>query len=557
QTNDIEGVLARRRKMDDLNEELLSATSALTDAELAVSDAETTLTMAQQEDFELSTTIAQLQGESDSLREEVGRLEQTITSGLGERSDIERQLADIAARNLASQPLIGEMEQRIATINADIAALEETIAAGSDERLARMNEEASLRDSISKCNVDIATSSTREVFLKQRIAVLEDEVKRLEKSIKVSQETQISLDILSHRVDPLYDSFKELSDGIKVWANKLRDQAQLEQSNSSSLMETIGDAREAVRVAKEELDAKLAKVADLRVDKGKIEIQVDSAIKSIVQENHILIEKALEVPPIEDRVAAEARELKLRRKIDNIGLVNQVAMEEYEALRRRRDHIAAQIDDLNAARKSLAKIVNAIDRKMRNRFLETFEQVDASFQEIFEQLFPGGSAHLELTNPDDPETTGVEIYAQPLGKKITKTTLMSGGEKSLTALALLFAIYRTRTVPFYVLDEVDDALDDTNLRRLVSYLDSVRGKQQFLLVTHARRTMEMADVLYGVSMQADGVSKVVSQKLERAIAQDASDATPEDLQAAIDADALTVRPAATKGRRGLGRLGRR
>ncbi|MBQ6585172.1 MAG: AAA family ATPase, partial [Coriobacteriales bacterium] len=113
QTNDIEGVLARRRKMDDLNEELLSATSALTDAELAVSDSETTLTMAQQEDFELSTTIAQLQGESDSLREEVGRLEQTITSGLGERSDIERQLADIAARNLASQPLIGEMEQRI------------------------------------------------------------------------------------------------------------------------------------------------------------------------------------------------------------------------------------------------------------------------------------------------------------------------------------------------------------------------------------------------------------------------------------------------------------
>ena len=132
-------------------------------------------------------------------------------------------------------------------------------------------------------------------------------------------------------------------------------------------------------------------------------------------------------------------------------------------------------------------------------------------------------AQLALTDPDDPETTGVEVIAQPRGKKLAKLSLMSGGEKSLTALALLFAVYRTRPCPFYVLDEVEAALDDVNLRRFCAFTDSMRGHTQFIVVTHQRRTMEMADVLYGVSMQADGVSKVVSQKLDRPGTKDSSD----------------------------------
>src|SRR5450759_3803525 len=152
---------------------------------------------------------------------------------------------------------------------------------------------------------------------------------------------------------------------------------------------------------------------------------------------------------------------------------------------------------------------------MRDRFLETFEQVDGHFRSIFTLLFPGGHAELAMTEPDEPETTGIEVIAQPQGKKLQKMTLMSGGEKSLTALALLFALYRTRPCPFYILDEVEAALDDSNLRRFVAFVDSLRKHTQFIVVTHQRRTMEMADVLYGVSMHADGVSKVVSQRLDR------------------------------------------
>jgi len=209
--------------------------------------------------------------------------------------------------------------------------------------------------------------------------------------------------------------------------------------------------------------------------------------------------------------------------------VNPVAMEEYEALRSRRDFMIEQVADLDASRKALAKVVAAIDRKLKDRFLETFEQVDKHFQETFAILFPGGTSQLQLTDPDDPEVTGVEVIAQPRGKKLAKMTLMSGGEKSLTALALLFAVYRTRPCPFYILDEVEAALDDTNLRRFCAFVDSMRGHTQFIVVSHQRRTMEMADVLYGVSMQADGVSKVVSQKLERAL----ENSEPADVQSLV------------------------
>ena len=207
--------------------------------------------------------------------------------------------------------------------------------------------------------------------------------------------------------------------------------------------------------------------------------------------------------------------LRLRKRLNNLGPVNPVAMEEFESLRVRRDFLSEQLADVQATRQSLARVVRAIDRKMRDQFLETFEHIDGHFQQVFTILFPGGHARLAMTDPDDPDTTGIEVIAQPLGKKLSKMSLMSGGEKSLTALALLFALYRTRPSPFYILDEVEAALDDTNLRRFVAFVDSLRTHTQFVIVSHQRRTMEQADTLYGVSMQADGVSKVVSQKLER------------------------------------------
>ena len=260
-------------------------------------------------------------------------------------------------------------------------------------------------------------------------------------------------------------------------------------------------------------------MAQVRVDKSRLEVQVDTAVKAVVIDCGVPLDKASELPEIEDRRAAEDEAFKLERRMKNMGSISPDAEEEYLAVKKRYDFLSSQLSDMESARKSLRKIMNVIDERMKDDFVRTFAQVNENFGEIFSILFPGGSASLSLENPEDVENSGVEVTAQPRGKRLTKMMLMSGGEKSLTALALLFAVYKTRSTPFYILDEVEAALDDTNLRRLMSYIDTLRQQTQLIMITHQRRTMEMADVLFGVSMQADGVTKVVSQKLERALEQ--------------------------------------
>jgi chromosome segregation protein len=155
-----------------------------------------------------------------------------------------------------------------------------------------------------------------------------------------------------------------------------------------------------------------------------------------------------------------------------------------------------------------------MDRQMSEKFLDIFNRVNGSFQEVFKNMFPDGKAQLILTDPDDIMNTGIEIEAQPSGRRLKKVSLLSGGESAMTALALLFGLFQINPAPFYLLDEADVALDDVNLQRFVALIKRFKTQAQFLIVTHQRRTMEVADILYGVTMQKDGVSKVISQKLE-------------------------------------------
>jgi chromosome segregation protein len=269
-----------------------------------------------------------------------------------------------------------------------------------------------------------------------------------------------------------------------------------------------------VSAANGELQRARDAVNDVKVEMGRVEVQVENAINAIIGQDFVL-DEALELPAPDDRAAMEEEVASLKRRIASIGPVNEVAMDEYLRLKQRADHIAEQVADLEDASRSLAKITAAIERKMRHQFLVVFDQVNANFSEVFSILFPGGQAHIEMTDPEHVTETGIEVVAQPRGKKIQKMTLMSGGEKSLTALALLFAVYRTRTVPFYVFDEVEAALDDSNLSRLLDAIEQLKDTTQLIVISHQRRTMEQADVLYGVSMHSDGVSHVVSQRLDQ------------------------------------------
>ena len=214
-----------------------------------------------------------------------------------------------------------------------------------------------------------------------------------------------------------------------------------------------------------------------------------------------------------DRAKQKARLEKAERKYAQLGRVNPLALEEFAALEQRHKFLTEQLADLTATRKDLLTIIDEIDEKMQDIFAAAFADTKAAFDEVFPLLFPGGTGSLHLTDPDNLLTTGIEVTVKPAGKKIERLSLLSGGERSLAAVALLFAIFTARPSPFYILDEVEAALDDANLGRLLSVIERLRENSQLIVITHQKRTMEIADALYGVSMRQDGVSAVVGQRV--------------------------------------------
>ncbi|GAB5077324.1 chromosome segregation protein SMC [Arthrobacter sp. AD-310] len=213
------------------------------------------------------------------------------------------------------------------------------------------------------------------------------------------------------------------------------------------------------------------------------------------------------------RAEQEKRLRKAERDLAGLGKVNPLALEEFAALEERHQFLSTQLEDLKASRKDLLDIIKEVDDRVQRVFTEAFEDTQAQFVRVFERLFPGGEGRLVLTDPADMLTTGIDVEARPAGKKIKRLSLLSGGERSLTAVALLVAIFKARPSPFYVMDEVEAALDDTNLGRLITIFEELRESSQLIVITHQKRTMEVADALYGVTMRGDGVSTVISQRL--------------------------------------------
>ncbi len=218
------------------------------------------------------------------------------------------------------------------------------------------------------------------------------------------------------------------------------------------------------------------------------------------------------------REQQERRLKRAERDLAALGRVNPLALEEFAALEERHQFLSEQLADLRATRKDLLDIIRDVDERVEQVFTAAFHDTAEQFERVFATLFPGGEGRLVLTDPSDMLTTGIEVEARPAGKKIKRLSLLSGGERSLTAVALLVAIFKARPSPFYVMDEVEAALDDTNLGRLITIFRELRESSQLIIITHQKRTMEVADALYGVTMRGDGVSTVISQRLDAAVA---------------------------------------
>ncbi|MBD0714853.1 AAA family ATPase, partial [Streptomyces sp. CBMA370] len=213
------------------------------------------------------------------------------------------------------------------------------------------------------------------------------------------------------------------------------------------------------------------------------------------------------------RSEQEKRLKAAERAYHQLGKVNPLALEEFAALEERHKFLSEQLEDLKKTRTDLLQVVKEVDLRVEQVFTEAYRDTAREFEGVFSRLFPGGEGRLVLTDPDDMLATGVEVEARPPGKKVKRLSLLSGGERSLTAVALLVSIFKARPSPFYVMDEVEAALDDTNLQRLIGIMRELQESSQLIVITHQKRTMEVADALYGVSMQGDGVSKVIGQRL--------------------------------------------
>ena len=515
ETNSASGSLERKRQIRSLERGMSALEKELADSQSALEETQASYNEVSANMQTVRSECARLEGELQGATAELSRLAEQLDRADAERAEVEQRRSESTKRLEDARPDLESRKRAADEASERAGQLTREIDALAERREAVLDAEAKAQATLSESRLNLATVNERARYLENRSPELSGQIEVYNTTVRLIEEEVTSIQKLLLRVDPLKSRYSSLLESAQRVSARLADRANLEQADSESLRATINEAREKLAQATRELETASTEANNLKVEEGRLEVQVESAIQAIQEDGHMSLEEALELPAPEDRAADEREVARLTKALADIGPVNEVALEQYNEIKERADYIDEQVEDLEAASKSLSRISAAIDRKMREAFVSTFQSVNENFEDIFAMLFPGGQAHLELTDPDNPTESGVEVVAQPRGKRLAKMSLLSGGEKSLTALALLFAVYRTRTVPFYVFDEVEAALDDSNLDRLLHAIDILKEDTQLIVISHQRRTMEKADVLWGVSMHADGVSHVVSQRLDQ------------------------------------------
>ncbi|VXB47753.1 Chromosome partition protein Smc [Arthrobacter sp. 9AX] len=470
----------------------------------------------------LNSVLRSAVGESERLAASLDRAEQNVAAE-------EEALAAVATRLAAAQeaPLeqepstehrdalaaaastarTAEVEARLSLRSAEeqLTATQNRVSslerAAATERRAR--EEAAERARRRRAQATRAAAVAAAVELALRYMDVSVDLARHERDLAEENREQRDRELLQLRTanDALAKELAELTDNVhRDELARAQQLARIEALESRSIDE-LGITPDAL-VADYGPDVPVPVPAEENGDKwAALRAPVDAGGTEIVEGKPYVREEQ------------EKRLRKAERDLASLGRVNPLALEEFAALEERHQFLSTQLEDLKASRKDLLDIIKEVDDRVQRVFTEAFEDTQAQFIRVFARLFPGGEGRLVLTDPADMLTTGIEVEARPAGKKIKRLSLLSGGERSLTAVALLVAIFKARPSPFYVMDEVEAALDDTNLGRLITIFEELRESSQLIVITHQKRTMEVADALYGVTMRGDGVSTVISQRL--------------------------------------------
>ncbi|MCZ7525195.1 MAG: AAA family ATPase [Acidimicrobiia bacterium] len=443
-------------------------------------------------------------------RLEVERREQAL--------DEEQLLGDLEGlsdRQRADQERLAELEGRLPGLEAAEAAearLEEARREAEAELARHEDAAATLRREL---EVRAAAIEERRAVLARRLGEVEE---RLARDPDAQAEAERHRSRLVARADA-YDQVARALHERLVTIDALHDRLRERRRRQSEAVREAGEQLDGFRAERAGLEQELVALREhagrAEVEEAEARLRLDGAVERLRTEFDAEPAAALDAPapevPAGTTLAGRARELD--RELRLLGPVNPLALEEYEALQERHRFLEAQLDDVKSSRRELHRVIKAVDREIVAVFEAAFADVSAHFSDLFATLFPGGAGRLTLTDPEDLLGTGIEIEARPSGKNVRRLSLLSGGERSLTALAYLFAVFRARPSPFYLLDEVEAALDDVNLHRFLDLVHEFRGEAQLLVVSHQKRTMEAADCLYGVSMPPGGSSRVVSQRL--------------------------------------------
>jgi chromosome segregation protein len=463
-------------RLGTLGAAVRTATSEAERTERTITDARATLETDRAELAALTARLADAETEpeeaEDPSTDERDRLE--LEAGRARTAETELRLA-LRTREERARALGGRADSLEGAARNEVAA-RERLRERRERRRREAGVAASVRAAAQHAAEQVAAALQRATGVRDAA-----EARRLERDRTAAA--------LREELTTVQDELRELTDAAH------RDE--------------MARARQLARV--EQLQARAVEELGIDPDVLVEEFGPHQPVPPVPGPDDAAVEAPEPVPYV--REDQEKRLRRAERALSSLGRVNPLALEEYAALEERHTFLTTQLEDLKRSKRDLLDIVKEVDERVEEVFREAFHDTREQFERVFERLFPGGEGRLVLTDPDDMLTTGIEVEARPAGKKVKRLSLLSGGERSLVAVALLVAIFKARPSPFYIMDEVEAALDDTNLGRLITLFEELRDSSQLVVITHQKRTMEVADALYGVSMRGDGVTTVVSQRL--------------------------------------------
>lgn len=521
--------------LDEANQRLGAAQAETERLRFAIAEAEHVLAAAQQSSDAALARLHESDAEHAALAEEAGEANQVVRSAQAEAGRLAAAAQNAAAARDQALANLGELESRLelASAQTEVSEADPTErdhcadrarasrSAEMDARLALRTVEERARALAGRAE-SLTRAAEAERAARAKAAARREQLRR---EAEVAGAVQVAAEWLADRIS----ASREAADAERTRAQERRNEAE------AALTAARQRGRELARSFESLVDTVHADELARAQQQMKIDSIAEKALTELGLEPETLVaEYGPEVPvPVlvdadgkplgEDdprpdpvpyvRAEQEKRLRAAERDLAVLGKVNPLALEEFDALSERHTFLAEQLTDLRKTRDDLTDIIADVDARVQEVFAAAYADVEKAFEESFARLFPGGEGRLVLTEPGEWLTTGVEVEARPPGKKVKRLSLLSGGERALVAVAFLVALFKARPSPFYILDEVEAALDDTNLGRLLEIYEELRENSQLLVITHQKRTMEIADALYGVTMRSDGVSAVISQRL--------------------------------------------